>query len=148
MTRGKKHASEEERTIAVKAAKIAWDQRNKELIAAKKAAWYAKNKERLAPIRKEARKRHYEKHRAARIAYVRKRQELIKNVYEALPQAFQAEIQGIYDFCRIFKGFEVDHVIPLTNDIVNGLHVPWNLQVLPISVNRSKKNKFNQQAIT
>lgn len=147
MARGKKHASEEERVAAIKAAKVAWDQRNKELIAAKKAAWYADNKERLAPIRKEARKRHYEKHRAACIAYVRKRQALIKNAYEALPQAFQAEIQGLYDFCRIFKGFEVDHVVPLTNKTVTGLHVPWNLQVLPISVNRSKKNKFNQPAI-
>lgn len=145
--RGKKHASEEERVAAVKAAKVAWEERNKQAIAAKKAEWYAVNKERLAPIRKAARKRHYEKHRAFRIAYVRKRQAQIKNAYEKLPQAYQAEIQGYYDFCRIFSGFEVDHILPLKHDNVTGLHVPWNLQVLPVSLNRSKHNKFISQAI-
>lgn len=38
--------------------------------------------------------------------------------------------------------WEVDHIIPLQGKTISGLHVPYNLRVIPSSENRSKRNKF------
>lgn len=43
--------------------------------------------------------------------------------------------------------WEVDHIIPLRGAAVSGLHVPWNLQVIPRRLNRTKGNKLINQAI-
>lgn len=37
---------------------------------------------------------------------------------------------------------DVDHVVPLINDIVCGLHAETNVQVIPAVLNRSKGNRF------
>ena len=38
--------------------------------------------------------------------------------------------------------WHVDHVIPLQGRVVSGLHVPFNLQVIPALQNIAKHNKF------
>lgn len=57
------------------------------------------------------------------------------------------ELESVYTYCsalrRIGLDYHVDHVVPLRGKSISGLHVPWNLQVLPGRENMSKGNSFN-----
>jgi len=115
--------------------------KKREYYSAKSMLWAAENRERHLANRR----LRYQRVRAAEVERQRRRNLRIRDALH-LSLAHQAEIQGLYDFCRIFNGFEVDHIAPLNGHGVCGLHAPWNLQVLPISANRRKGNKFDADA--
>lgn len=67
-----------------------------------------------------------------------------------LTEEMKKEIKDFYKTAKEIQWLseeklEVDHIVPLRNDRVCGLHVPWNLQILPRSLNRSKGGKLCQQ---
>lgn len=108
-----------------------------EYYIAKSMAWQAANKPKVAA----SRKRCYEKNRGEEIARVRRRQGRMRQGSEHMNLAEQVEVEAMYAFCKMFPGFEVDHIVPLNGKNVCGLHTPSNLQVLTRTQNRSKGNK-------
>lgn len=41
-------------------------------------------------------------------------------------------------------GLVMDHIVPLTHPDVCGLHAPWNIQLLTVENNSSKRNTFDE----
>jgi len=50
--------------------------------------------------------------------------------------------QAQYRTAKTGTRHEVDHVVPINGELVSGLHVPWNLQVLTQVENVRKSNRY------
>ena len=98
-------------------------------------AWTARNKDRVA----EMSHRHYVANKALYFAKYAARRAAKLNATP--PWVDHAALVAIYEKSRALK-LEVDHIIPLKHRLVCGLHVPWNLQLLPMIANRQKHNSF------
>lgn len=62
-------------------------------------------------------------------------------LHRTVAWADQEAIAAIYKEAKE-TGMSVDHIVPLQGKLVSGLHVEYNLQLLPASDNFAKCNKF------
>jgi hypothetical protein len=135
------------------------------------SAWYLSNREELperqksCPKRKEYAKRRYKekgeqirvsqsnyrKTESGRVLHAKKEAKRRACKLNATPQWLTkkhwAEIENLYWLARDLRvtsgeDYHVDHIVPLKGKNVCGLHVPWNLQILPSDLNISKSNKI------
>lgn len=129
-----------ENAALLKVKRNEYQQANGDKIKQQRAANYRENIEREKKRNREYNIRYPEKRKAVKA--VRKR-----NMKQAKPPWMSwGEIQKIYREARV-KGLTVDHIVPLNNSRVCGLHVPWNLRLISMAENISKGNKFIEELI-
>jgi len=123
----------------------AWRGSNKDLIKSKSKTYYKSKKEDILAYAKDWRVANQDK---VRNYGATRRASKMLACPSWLFESQKAEIESFYSLakdCEIVSGqtYHVDHIIPLQGKNVCGLHVPWNLQVLPSDVNLSKNNNYN-----
>lgn len=123
-------------------------QRNKAVHNARTKAYYEKNKAHLSQKNREWKSSN--KHKVLADVTLRKRK-----VRQATPRWLtlgqKKDIENFYWLSKDLQTvsgqtYHVDHIVPLKGQNVCGLHVPWNLQVLPSDINMSKGNKHDHLA--
>lgn len=120
-----------------------WAQKNKEKSRTSKAKWQLKNKQKKAESQRKWLDKNPEIHtakeakrRATKLNATPKWVDLNAIKTEYLLAKWCSDVTGEF--------YHVDHIIPLNGIGVCGLHVPWNLQVLPATTNLQKGNRYEQ----
>ena len=121
------------------------DGRCKTCAAEYKQTWATKNRDRTKAAKDKWKQKHRDKHLEQN-----KTNKMIRA--QRIPKWVDADerwlINEAYSLARLRSklfGFKwhVDHIIPLRNKNVCGLHTIMNLQVIPANDNLCKSNKFN-----
>ena len=142
--------------------------KNKEITLIKKKKYREDNIEKISSYLKEYAVKHKEKLTKYIGDYIKLHRQNNKHLYaakdarrraaklQALPKWLtkteHEQIKELYEVARMFKlytgqEYHVDHIIPLQGENVCGLHVPWNLQVIPAKENLSKSNKLQENIL-
>ncbi len=107
---------------------------NKDSIAEYKREYYVVNKERISEVHK----KYFQLNKPD--FYARESKYRASKLNATPNWANLIAIKEIYRTCP--TGYHVDHIVPLQNDLVCGLHCEFNLQHLPAKDNLSKNNRF------
>jgi hypothetical protein len=147
--------SREKHKENVKNRKRKYIEENREKVYEYNRNWRANNQEKVR-IRTEAYKdKQIENARKHRLKYperviyygILRRSKIQQATPKWLTKKQRKEMMHIYQSCKarsVFheESFHVDHIEPLKGKTSCGLHVPWNLQILPAKENIKKSNKI------
>lgn len=124
----KKPQTEEQKEAARERSRL-WRQKNPDWAAKQKIDWAKKYPDRRAAGRA---KYEYSKVMATPKWLTKSQLEDIQKMY------------WLRDDIKAVTGelYQVDHIVPIKGKNICGLHVPWNLQILPAEVNNSKGNRY------
>jgi len=131
-----------------------------EKCAAKTKKWYESNLDAAREMRRtsaakmrvihadaiKVRKSEYAKNNRDIInaAVARRKAAKLMRTPEWLDSVSLKEIEFTYTWCAALRScgldYHVDHIVPLQGEGVSGLHVPWNMQVIPAVENIKKSN--------
>jgi post-segregation antitoxin (ccd killing protein) len=136
-----------------------WRENNKESIARYEAQYREENKEILNEKARDyynsnklicnIRSRKYRENNPEKFIAInsKRRAAKVKATPEWLTKEDFLDIEELFLCAKMFKlytgqEYHVDHIVPLQGKNVCGLHVLWNLQILPAKENLSKSNKI------
>ena len=119
-------------------------EKNRDKILAAEHKRYKKQSERLKQQARDFRKNNPDKHNALN---ARTRASKLQALPKWLNEDDKWMMKEAYSLAQLrtrLFGFmwHVDHIVPLRGKNVCGLHVPWNLQVIPATENLSKSNQW------
>lgn len=133
-----------------------WRKNNPERVKELGRIGYLRNQEKRVATARNYRDENRDKTRAACIKY-QKNHRYVKNAIDAkrralkkkacVPWADLGQIKTEYALAKwcsdvMASPYHVDHIIPLVNKFVCGLHVPLNLRVIPAADNQRKHNHY------
>lgn len=111
----------------------------REILAARHAAWLEKNPD----ASREATRAWRRKNPGAASAAAMQRR--MDKLQRTPPWVDREVIKYVYLVARSYRdagiNVHVDHIVPLRGETVSGLHVPWNLQIIPAKENLRKGNR-------
>lgn len=118
-----------------------WRLKNPERFLKNKAEWTANNADKMHQYKLDWQRRNRHK------VHAQTMQRRARQINATPTWADQKAIEEIYGIARdlcVLTGdkWEVDHIVPLRAEKACGLHVQYNLQIVPQSVNRSKQNRY------
>jgi hypothetical protein len=133
----KKHDTEEKLKAAIRRKE--WGEKNKERVRTLQSTpdQIQKSRERAKKWQRENRGKARANNRLRKM-----------HVRRAMPKWVPLkDIQVFYEMAsdlekKTGQKYHIDHIVPLINETVCGLHVPWNLRVIPAEENLKKGNKF------
>lgn len=132
-----------------KAMKAAWRANNPDKVKAQRERWNARNPDKVKQKMRKWRAAHPEEARAASSAWARANPSRVvagcaarraSKLQATPPWACIESIKRVYAQAHA-AGKVVDHIVPLRSKLVCGLHVPANLQLLPLIENSAKGNR-------